>query len=204
MLPLVVVLSLVSFLSSYYQVKGQKRDLEQDLQKRAEVLAESLEESIEPQRAPQVGRSSRDELQRIVERFGNREHLFGIGIYGRRGEVIAVTPSLATRLSGFPLAVARPDQAQGRGEFLTFGETPAYVYVLPPPGREHSPASLVVVHDAAYIQAQNLRFWRKTFLRLLVELALIALTLWLIVRATISGPIARTVQWMKAFRTGTR
>src|SRR5712692_9346039 len=201
-LPLVVVLSLVSFLSSYYQVKGQKRDLEQDLQKRAEVLAESLEESIEPQLAPQMGRGSREELQRIVERFGNREHLFGIGIYGRRGEVIAVTPSLATRLSGFPLAVARPDQAQGRGEFLKFGETPVYIYVLPLHGRENSAASLVVVHDAAYIQAQNLRFWRNTFLRLLIELGLIALIVWLIVRWSISGPIARTVQWMKALRTG--
>lgn len=200
--PLVVVLSLVSFLSSYYQVKGQKRDLEQDLEKRSEVLAESLQESIEPQLSAQMGRSAREELQRIVERFGNREHLFGIGIYGRRGEVIAVTPSLATRLSGFPLAVARPDQGQGRGEFLKFGETPVNIYVLPLHGRDNSAASLVVVHDAAFIQSQNLRFWRNTFLRLLVELSLIAFTVWLIVRWSISGPIARTVQWMKALRTG--
>jgi trehalose 6-phosphate synthase len=200
--PLVVVLSLVSFLSSYYQVKTQKRDLQQDLEKRTVVLAESLQESIEPQLAPQMGRNAREELQRLVERFGNREHLFGIGIYGRRGEVIAVTPSLATRLSGFPLAVARPDQDRGRGEFLRFGETPVYIYVLPMHVRENSAASLVVVQDSAFIQAQSLRFWRNTFLRLLVELGLIALTVWLIVRWSISGPIARTVQWMKALRTG--
>ncbi len=200
--PLVVVLSLVSFFFSYYQVKGQKRDLEQDLEKRTDVLAESLEENIEPQLAAQMGRSAREELQRLVERFGNREHLFGIGIYGRRGEVIAVTPSLATRLSGFPLAVARPDQDRGRGEFLRFGETPVYIYVLPLHGRENSAASLVVVQDSAFIQAQNLRFWRNTFLRLLIELGLIALIVWLIVRWSISGPIARTVQWMKALRTG--
>src|SRR5579859_914884 len=198
-LPLIIVLSLVSLLSSYYQVNAQKRELEQDLQKRIEVLAESLQESIEPQ----LGRSSHQELQRIAERFGNREHLFGVGIYGKHGEALAVTSSLAKRLSGFPLAIAVSEDENGRGEFLQFGDARVYVYVLPLHGRENNVvASLVIVNDADYIHAQNLRFWRNTFLRLLVELGLVAITVWLIVRWSISGPIARTVQWMKALRTG--
>jgi trehalose-6-phosphate synthase len=198
-LPLIIILSLVSLLSSYYQVKAQKRELEQDLQKRIEVLAESLQESIEPQ----LGRSSHQDLQRIAERFGNREHLFGVGIYGKHGEALAVTSSLAKRLSGFPLAIAVSEDENGRGEFLEFGEATVYVYVLPLHSRENNVvASLVIVNDANYIHGQNLRFWRNTFLRLLVELGLVAITVWLIVRWSISGPIARTVQWMKALRTG--
>src|SRR5713101_3497304 len=115
---LVLVLTLVSLLSSYYQVRTQRQDQRLDLEKRAEVLAESLQESIEPQ----LGRSSHAELQRIVERFGNREHLFGIGIYGRHDEAIAVTSSLAKRLSSFPPSVTVPQDDQGHGVFVKLAD----------------------------------------------------------------------------------
>ncbi len=206
---LVLVLTLVSLLSSYYQVRTQRQDQRLDLEKRAEVLAESLQESIEPQ----LGRSSHAELQRIVERFGNREHLFGIGIYGRHDEAIAVTSSLAKRLSSFPPSVTVPQDDQGHGVFVKLAEpavgetpaseTPVYVYVLPIHARDNSAVgSLVTVHDAGYIHSENVRLWRDTFLRLLVELFLIAITVLLIVQWSISGPIARTAQWMQALRTG--
>ena len=196
---LVLILSLVSFFSSYLQVRTERRDLKQELERRVELLADSLQESVEPQ----LEKSSHQELQRIVERFGNRKHLFGVGIYGRHGETLAVTKTLASRLPGFPLSMTAPEESKGQGEFRNFGDMPVYVYVLPLHGRDnHFGGSLVIVNDAAYINDQIARFWRNTFLRLLVELSLIALAVWLIVRWSISGPIHRTVQWMKALRTG--
>ena len=46
------------------------------------------------------------------------------------------------------------------------------------------------------------RVWRESFLRVLLQVVVIALVTLLIVRWSIAGPIARAAQWMKALRTG--
>src|SRR6266516_4536656 len=76
-LPLIVSVSAVSLLFAAYQVRTEKRILRNDLSRRAEILGESLQESVEPllERAPERG------LQRLVERFGQREHLKGVAVY---------------------------------------------------------------------------------------------------------------------------
>jgi hypothetical protein len=63
---LVVGITLVTFLVARSQVRGEKRGLRADLEHRAGILAESLQEIIEPA----LERGSRDQLRRIVERFG--------------------------------------------------------------------------------------------------------------------------------------
>jgi trehalose-6-phosphate synthase len=61
---------------------------------------------------------------------------------------------------------------------------------------------LAIVHDANYIDAQTAHVWRETFFWVLVQVFLIALITVLIVRWSITGPIARAAQWMRALRTG--
>jgi trehalose 6-phosphate synthase len=61
---------------------------------------------------------------------------------------------------------------------------------------------LLIVHDAAYIDAQTSRVWRETFLRVLVQVLLIVVITVAIVRWSIAGPIARAAQWMRALRAG--
>src|SRR6202007_2656118 len=59
----------------------------------------------------------------------------------------------------------------------------------------------IIVHDANYIDAQTTRVWRQTFVRVLIQVVLIALITLLFVRWSIAGPIARAAHWMKALRT---
>ena len=86
---LILGITLVSLVSSYFDVRAQKRSLRQDLEHRAEVLAESLAQNVEPY----FGKGSH-RLQAIVGQFGNREHLAGVAIYDRDGNVLAETPGL--------------------------------------------------------------------------------------------------------------
>lgn len=60
-----------SFLFSYYQFRGGKRNLRKDVERRAAVLAESLAGHVEPE----LEKGSIKKLQGIVERFSNRERL---------------------------------------------------------------------------------------------------------------------------------
>jgi len=76
-LSLIVGVTLVALVFSYLQVQQEERQLMEETERRAAVLAESLQESIEPLLDAKTSKN----LQRIVERFGNRERLSGVAIY---------------------------------------------------------------------------------------------------------------------------
>ncbi len=196
---LIIGITLISLFSSYYEVRSQKRALRRDLEHRAEVLGESLADKVEPL----LKKGSRKELQIIVDQFGNREHLEGVAVYNPQGESIALTPGLAQRLTGEPAAVQQAaTTGRGAGEYIRRGEVSVYIYAAPLHQEEAVVGALAIMHDASYINAQSRRVWRDTFLRVLALVVLITVTTLLIVRWSITGPIARAAQWMHALRTG--
>jgi len=196
---LIVGITLVSLGFSYYEVVGEKRSLRNDLERRAEVLGESVAGNVE--KSWEAG--SERGLQRLVQRFGNREHLLGVAVYDRQGKKMAITSELGQLLTTTPPEVTKA-MAEGHGEssFVRVGKTPAQIFALPLHRQDQVVGGLAVVHDATYIRAQSLRVWRAAFLRVLVQVFLIVLITLLIVRWSIAGPIARAAQWMRALRTG--
>jgi len=196
---LIFGITLVSLGFSYYQVVREKRALRSDLERRAEVLAESVAGNVEKS---WEGGSERG-LQRLVQRFGNREHLLGIAVSDRQGKVIAITPELSKILTSTPQVVTKAI-ADGHGEslFERLSDEPVNIFALPLHRQEETIGGLAVVHDAGYIRAQNLRTWRTAFLLVFVQVFLIVCITVLIVRWSITGPIARAAQWMRALRMG--
>src|SRR5208283_4430797 len=224
---LILGITLVSLGFSYYEVLAEKRALRSDLERRAEMLGESLVGNVE--RSWNTGsdpeRSDR-ELQRLVQHFGNREHLLGVVIYDRQNALVAATPELAKTLAVSPPPVTQA-VAQGREEslFARVGSVPVHILALPirrprsgatgvspfQPGGDvrlstSNPdevlGALAVVHDVSYIREQSLLVWRHTFFRVLAQVFLIVLITLLIVRWSMTGPIARAAQWMRALRAG--
>jgi len=196
---LIVGITLVSLGFSYYEVVGEKRLLRSDLERRAEVLAESVAGNVE--KSWEAG--SERGLQRLVQRFGNREHLLGVAVYDRQGKTMAITSELGQLLTATPPEATKA-MAEGHGEssFVRVGKIQMQIFALPLHRQDQVVGGLAVVHDAGYIRAQSLRVWRAAFLRVLVQVFLIVLITLLIVRWSIAGPIARAAQWMRALRTG--
>lgn len=196
---LILAITLVSLLSSYYQVRGEKRNLRGDLERRAAVLAESLSGNIEPL----LEKGSVKKLQGIVERFSNRERLAGVAIFDAKLQPIAQSSGLALRMQTYPSVIAQAiANNQSQSEFLRLPNGSLHMYALPLRSESATIGELLIVHDANYIDAQITRVWRETFQRVLVQVFLIVLITVLIVRWSIAGPIARAAQWMRALRTG--
>jgi len=198
-LSLVIGVTLVASLFTFLQVRQERRRLREEVERRAIVLAESLQESVEPllDKAP-----SRN-LQRIVERFGNRERLSGVAAYDPNGRSLAITPGLASLLRRPPAAALEAVRTdQGLGEFQTINEKLMHIYALPLRREGAVTGVLVILHDTSHIPIQTARTWRLNFIRLLIQTLLIAVVTVLIVRWSIAGPIARTAEWMKRLRTG--
>ncbi len=196
---LVVTVAAVAAFSAYFHVRQESSRLNDELERRSRLLADSLQESVQP--AVQMGPSTN--LQRLVEKFGNREHIAGMAVYDAKGSALAVTEKLTSSLSSAPDLVA---DALNRGidvsAFKMVGSNRMHVYVLPLRGKDGMVGALVIFQDATYIQSELAHIWRITFLRVLVQVFLITLVTLLVVRWSIVGPIARMAEWMKQLRAG--
>ena len=199
-LSLVLAVTLVSVLFALYQVEADNHARRSELEKRAQVLAESLQESVQPL----VANGAQEDLQRIMERFGNRERLAGVAIYDVQGHPVLMTSNLPERLGPkLPALDKTVFRGNGWGEFFKAGDGRMHVYAVPVHSGNQIAGALAVFHDASYIDAQNAKLWRDTFTHVLVQMGLIVAITLLIVRWTMVRPIARMEQWLKELRAGT-
>ena len=198
-LSLVLGISAVTFAVARYQVNAEQQGLRADLERRAAVLAESLQEIVEP--ALEGG--SREQLRRIVERFGNRERLAGIVVYNAAGAPLAETSSLPDQfdLPAGPQATVRA-QDRGIGEFLTLRGRAVHAYYLPLHAGGSIAGVLAVFHDAGYIEEQRTNMWRTTLWHVIAEVLLVVFITLLIIRSMILRPISQAAQWVKDLRVG--
>jgi trehalose 6-phosphate synthase len=197
-LSIVVVISVLVLLFTFLQVREEKERLTTDLQRRASLLGESLKETIEP--LLEKGRPER--LQKIVEKFGNRERLAGLAVYDVKDKLVAATPPLSAHLSATPAFVthAMNSDLEG-GDFFPLGGKKMYLYALPLHREEGVAGALVIIHDPSYIEDRVSLIWKNNFIRLLVNALVISLATLLLIRWSIAGPIAKMAEWMKHLRT---
>lgn len=196
---LIVGITLVSLGFSYYQVVGEKHRLRAELERRSEVLGESLADNVE--RSWELG--SDRELQRLVQRFSNREHLIGVVVYDRQEKLIAATSELGKTLTTIPSTLTKAiAEDHNESSFVRLGSDSVHILALPLHRKDGIVGGLAVVHDVKYIREESLRVWRETFVRVLAQVFLIVLITLLIVRWSIAGPIAKAAQWMRAQRMG--
>ncbi len=195
---LVFAVTIVSVAFALYQVQAENRSRKNELERRAQLLAESLQETVEPL----LAKGAQESLQRIVERFGNRERLAGVAIYDKQAHPVVMTPNLAARLGPELPAVAKT-LMEGHNSSLFFqaGKDPIHVYAVPV-HHDGQLWALAVFHDASDIHGQDMAIWRNTFKHVLVQMLLISAITLLIVRWSMERPIARMAQWLKDLRTG--
>jgi len=207
-LPLIVSVAVVSMLFAAYQVRTERRNLRNDLSRRAEILAESLQETVEPL----LDRGPNKNLQRLVARFGQREHLKGVAIYDISGAAVAITAGLPASVQTRPAATTRAAQRdEAYGEFLTMVSSmpgveaspePMHIFALPL-HRDGQPAGTVVLfHDASYIETQVQHTLRDALLTATIQTLLISLLAFVLVRWAFTAPLARTAKWLRTLRTG--
>ena len=198
---LIVGITLVSSAFSYYEALREKRALRSELEHIGSVDSELLVGNVE--RSWNPGHDKDKELQKLVQRFGNREHLLGIAIYDRNGQLIAVTPDLRTMLAQSPPPVTQAmNEGHELGSFLRLNNQSVHIFASPVLHDDEVVGGLAVVHDAGYIRSRILLAWRQSFVHVVVQVFIIVLITLLIIRWSIAGPIARAAQWMRALRTG--
>ena len=207
-LPLIVSVAVVSALFAWYQVRTERRNLRNDLARRAEILGESLQESVEPL----LNRAPDRNLQRLVERFGEREHLKGVAVYNAGGKALAITPGIAPMFKEWPETARRAaEKDQERGEFVQEKRTDKsgtsevlalHIQAVPLHPDDELAGMLALFHDAGYIDTQVRHTLRDALVNAFVQTIFITGLALILVRWTFTGPLKRTAHWLRTLRTG--
>ncbi|WP_125483795.1 trehalose-6-phosphate synthase [Edaphobacter aggregans] len=199
-LALIIGVTFVSLASSWYEVRTTKDALRQELESKAETLGQSLAAGAEsPLLAGDTAR-----LELMVQHFTKRDHLLGIGIYSRDDTPLVATPGLGSLLAGAPKLMT--DALVGNrtvSEFVRVRLKRTHMLVTPIRTADNKVVGeIVVIHDATYIRTEILRIWSRIFLRIAIQVLVIAVITFLVLRWSLAGPIAHVAQWIKALRTG--
>jgi alpha,alpha-trehalose-phosphate synthase [UDP-forming] len=198
-LPLIISVAVVSLLFAAYQVRTDRRILRNDLSRRAEILGESLQDNVEPM----LDKAGDKNLQRLVDRFGQREHLKGVAVYGADGKVLAITPGLPAMFRSEPASAVHAAQKDaGFGEFLKVEHLPMHVYALPLHSNGKLAGALALFHDTTFIETQVSHTLRDALLNALIQTLLITGLAMILVRWTFTNPLTRTAKWLRTLRTG--
>jgi trehalose 6-phosphate synthase len=196
---LVLVVALVAAGFSFYQVREERIRLTSDLEQRSIILAESIQESV----IPLVTSDSSRKLNLLVQRFGNRERFLGIAVHDARGQVLASTPDLEPQISrSVPQVVNILAEGHPTGSFIHAAKRRIYLYTSPLLLEEKTIGVLTLFHDASYIDVRLAEIWRHNLIRFLILVVLVVAITLIVVRWSITGPIAQMAGWIKELRTG--
>ena len=196
---LVLVVALVAVAFSLYQVQEERIRLTSDLQRRSIILAESLQESV----IPLVTSESQKKLNRLVQRFGNRDRFQGIAVHDAHGQLLASTADVEAQISGsVPQVVHVLAEGRPAGSFVRVGNRRIYLYAFPLTSGEETIGVLTLFHNASYIDVRLEEIWKRNLISFLVLSILVVSITLIVVRWSITGPIAQLAGWMRDMRTG--
>lgn len=189
-------------------LKEQNR-LARELERQARLLSEGM-------RAPVKELFWSDapaKLRHIVERFGNRERLIGVAVYDNQGVTLASTPGLLSQIQQLTPQFTQSNavtesvtesirEHKGISKFEYVEGKEAHFYAIPLSREGATMGALVLFHDASYINRRLQEIWLNNFFSLLTLCLLITLTSVVVVRWSITGPIAQVAEWLHEMRTG--
>ncbi|MDO9540794.1 MAG: trehalose-6-phosphate synthase [Kiritimatiellia bacterium] len=200
---LIIIIALVATCFSFWQARQEEFRLKNELERRANIIADSLKISVESL----LVSGDTASLQKIVEKFSNRERLVGIDIHDIQENPVLFSSGLRVIFANNPKLLARNIQEVERhnsayGEFINLREVIVHAYSLPLITNDKPSHVLTIFHNADYIQERVHRIWAHSFLRALVQAFLTALAMFFIIYLNVTAPIRKATDWIRRIRQG--
>lgn len=180
------------------QANQEEIELSSRLQSRTQLLAESLAESI----GPSYRANATTTLDSIVNRFVSDERLVGLAVFDNAGTAVAQSEGIP------PETVVRSeietvmDKGEADGIFVRVDGVNLYAYTIPLMEEDRVIGALTVVQNANYIDDGVRQVWLNNALRLLLQICIFALTVFLFLRFVILSPMSKMTRSIQSLRAG--
>ena len=199
----VIVVSLVAIGFSIRQVDQERITLTTNLEQRASLLSDSLKESVEPYYANSSQSTFQSSLQKVVDKFANRERLAGIALYDSKGTLLATSSGLPkTIIENTKIVTDAMDSNMPNNNFFDANEESRYVHVDPLHNDESIVGALLIVQNAGYISTSINQIWKENLLPLGIQIIIFSVTIFIILRFLVFRQIIHLVESLKKIRMG--
>ena len=182
---------------AYMEVQAERARLAQDLGRRAALAADAVREASERL----VARGSKVGYDRVLQRFGRPDR--GVAIYDVFGSVLGATAEVRANLGPIsPMVTEAIETNKPVQRARTIGGRRLWVHVVPLQPDDDVVGAAVVLLDAQPLEASEWDLWRRSAVRIGVLMLLVTGITWLVVRASVTQPIARMAEWTKQVKAG--
>jgi alpha,alpha-trehalose-phosphate synthase [UDP-forming] len=198
-LALVASVTVVSVASTYFEVLAHKHFLRQDLVRRSTGTGASLQPFVEQNLAG----GDTTALPALLNDSKARSGMEGLAVFNAKGQLLASAGpvELMQTLAQTPIAKSL---RKGANQSM-FGHTDSAQWlevVLPLHNGDQLQGALVLIADATYIRDESYDFWRRSFLRIVALVVLIAGITFVMVRWFLMAPMTRVAERLRRLRIG--
>lgn len=180
------------------QANQEEIELSSRLQSRTQVLAESLSDSI----GPSYRSNATTTLNSIMNRFVSNERLVGLAVFDSTGIPVAQSEHLPSEIIVQSDIETVMDSAEPDGIFVRSDDMSLYAFTIPLYEEERVIGALTVVQNATYIDDGVRQVWLNNALRLLLQIFLFALAVFLLLRFVIFNRISHMTKSIQSLRSG--
>ena len=182
---------------AWSEVRSERRRLADDLQRRAALAADAVREASERL----VARGARTGYERVLTRFGRQDRT--IAIFDAFGSVIEASAEIKRSLGPIsPLVSEAIQKNQPTRAFSVVNGRTRLVYVLPLQQDEGPIGAAAVLLEADYLESAEWALWQRTAVRIGVLMLLLTGITWILVRWSVTRPMARIAEWTKQLKSG--
>lgn len=198
----IVIVTIIAVYFTWSQVNTESQRLQGDIQYRSYLVVDGMKGSIQPN----FTNKSNLYLQSVVENFGDKQRLAGLGVVNNTGKFIATSPSMSNGIKTSNVAnliiTNAMDSDQDNGNFVTIKNNRYYVYASPLQEKKSVVGALVVVQNAGYIDTELSDIWISDLTKLFIQAFLLAIVILIILRWLILLPIRNLVESLQRTRQG--
>ena len=186
----IIVIAAFSFVS----IQAERTRMTEDFERRAWLLGEGLKDALEPL----IEKAPPSRIERVVRKFGTSTR--GIAVYDRFAALLVATPELTLRLPpSLPFVSEVLTTASEKKGFELLGGQKTYYYAVRL-GDDRSSGAFVLFYDASPVELRVSALARSYAIWFLILTGSLSLVMLLMVRWSITHPLARMAEWAKQLR----
>jgi trehalose-6-phosphate synthase len=192
-----IAILLVTTGFTWLEVREERARLAADLERRAALAADAVREATERL----VGRNVRTGYDRVIARFARADR--AVAIYDELGGLLAASADATSYLGVVSPQVTQAIQQNAPvRRSHTLGGRTRWVHVVPLVWDDRIVGAAAVFVDAQHLEAQEWALWQRTAVRGGVLILLLTGITWLVVRWSVTHPMARMAEWTKQLKAG--
>jgi len=198
-LPILIIVTIAFTIFGVIQVRFEEERFMDDLRIKARSIFESIDWAVKDI----ILSNDLKRAKKLAESFQKRERLQGCIIYGKDGNIMAITERISAWSQKSPYLEEILLTKTPRGAMEKFNDYSVYTYIAPVLADDGSPLGLVeVIYDTSYMFSILTQLWKRISITLAILIVAIFLIAFLIQRHIFFLPVERLTKWFQHFQKG--